>query len=191
MTISEEKLLPCPFCGSSNIDAAGWATSSGNHGPACDDCGASAGSATETIEQNIAAWNRRSPSPELMAAREALKPDSDGWTYSINYGPDGQQDWANLTTPEGRHVSNIRAHDAIRICAALNAADTLPKAIDAAEQAYIGAFWMLGKGRVSAVEKLYGFQMLFGTEEIIASGEGDTPQDAIRAALELRDKTRG
>lgn len=45
-----EKLLPCPFCGSKNIDAKGWA-STDRSGPACDDCGGSA----DTVEL----WNSR------------------------------------------------------------------------------------------------------------------------------------
>ncbi|MHC9085388.1 Lar family restriction alleviation protein [Luteimonas sp. RIT-PG2_3] len=52
------ELKPCPFCGSTSIDEKGWA-SSNSAGPACDDCGASAGNATGTLEGNIAAWNRR------------------------------------------------------------------------------------------------------------------------------------
>lgn len=53
-------LLPCPFCGSREVDPAGWAshnpeTGENREGPACDDCGASAESA--------AAWNTRTPQP--------------------------------------------------------------------------------------------------------------------------------
>lgn len=51
-------LKPCPFCGSENIEAAGW-LSEASSGPACDDCGGSAGSVSATPEQNIARWNRR------------------------------------------------------------------------------------------------------------------------------------
>lgn len=43
-------LRACPFCGSENIDAEGWA-STDRAGPACDDCGASA----DTVE----IWNSR------------------------------------------------------------------------------------------------------------------------------------
>jgi hypothetical protein len=99
------------------------------------------------------------------------------WSYSINYGPDGQEDWAYLIDPEGRCISNIRTHDAIAISKGMN----LAHAIAFAEAKHPGAFWMLGKGRVSAAEKLYGFQVLFGTDEIIAVGEGDTAADAIFA----------
>jgi len=54
-----EPLLPCPFCGSANVDPKGWA-SQNSSGPACDDCGASAGSTlADTPEANIAAWQRR------------------------------------------------------------------------------------------------------------------------------------
>jgi len=44
-----------------------------------------------------------------------------GWSYQINHGPDGQEDWANLTTPTGQHVANIRTHHAIAIVQGLNA----------------------------------------------------------------------
>ncbi len=45
------ELLPCPFCGSKEIDPEGWGSGDGRHGPACDGCMASAMS----VEQ----WNTR------------------------------------------------------------------------------------------------------------------------------------
>lgn len=57
----QDELNPCPFCGSRNIDAEGWRNSEGVTGPACDDCGASAGSVSQDSTANIAAWNTRSP----------------------------------------------------------------------------------------------------------------------------------
>lgn len=53
-----EVLKSCPFCGSDKVEADGWA-STDTHGPACEDCGGSCGSALDTPEQNIAAWNLR------------------------------------------------------------------------------------------------------------------------------------
>ena len=50
----------------------------------------------------------------------------DGWRYSINYGPDGQEDWANLIAPDGRHVANIRTHHAIAIVAGMNSPSPAP-----------------------------------------------------------------
>jgi hypothetical protein len=54
-------LLPCPFCGSTSIDPAGWA-SLDDHGPACDDCSGSA--------QTVALWNGRplAQAPRLSRA---------------------------------------------------------------------------------------------------------------------------
>ena len=52
-------LLPCPFCGSADIDAHGWASEHAT-GPACDDCGASAGGVSAAHADNVAAWNQRS-----------------------------------------------------------------------------------------------------------------------------------
>lgn len=45
------ELLPCPFCGSKNIDPEGWMDGERNIGPVCDDCGASA--------ERVEAWNSR------------------------------------------------------------------------------------------------------------------------------------
>lgn len=50
-----------------------------------------------------------------------------GWSYQINHGPDGQEEWANLTTPNGEHVANIRTHHAIAIVRGLNASLTPSK----------------------------------------------------------------
>lgn len=63
MTHSDEvsELLPCPFCGSADVDPTGWASTE-SAGPACNGCGASAGGVKFTVEQNAAAWNRRSAS---------------------------------------------------------------------------------------------------------------------------------
>lgn len=59
---TQEELLACPFCGSSNIDPTGWSTlpeyaktPEERSGPACDDCGATATS--------IQHWNTRTASP--------------------------------------------------------------------------------------------------------------------------------
>ena len=56
----ETTLKPCPFCGSTKIEADGWG-SKHTSGPACEDCGGSAGDTSHTPEENIAAWNRRTP----------------------------------------------------------------------------------------------------------------------------------
>lgn len=66
-----ENVLPCPFCGSANVDPDGWA-SQHTSGPACDDCGASAGGAMQSREENVAAWNTRPESTE-RTAREAAE----------------------------------------------------------------------------------------------------------------------
>ncbi|MDQ2878540.1 MAG: hypothetical protein M3R41_05650 [Pseudomonadota bacterium] len=70
-----EGLLPCPFCGSMSIDAEGWASLE-SCGPACDDCGASAGSIEGA--DNIAAWNTRASDARIghLEARVAAVSES-------------------------------------------------------------------------------------------------------------------
>lgn len=67
---AEPDLLPCPFCGSENIDPKGWA-STNSAGPACDDCGASAGGVSGTLQDNIARWNTRANVSHATAAKNA------------------------------------------------------------------------------------------------------------------------
>jgi len=39
-----------------------------------------------------------------------------GWRYSINYGPDGEQNFANVYAADGQFVGNLRTHHAVAIC---------------------------------------------------------------------------
>lgn len=55
------------------------------------------------------------------APQPALAVKGGGWTYSINYGPEGEENWANLIAPDGSHVANIRTHHAKAIVAGLSA----------------------------------------------------------------------
>lgn len=50
MNITTIDLLPCPFCGSQDIDNEGWASLE-DSGPACNECGATA--------PNSSLWNTR------------------------------------------------------------------------------------------------------------------------------------
>jgi hypothetical protein len=63
----------------------------------------------------------------------------------------------------------------------------LTYSIDAAlalvERLLPGIFWVIGQGKTNSVEKLFGCQLLFGTEEIIGSGESDHAPLAILLAL--------
>jgi hypothetical protein len=56
--MGKPELLPCPFCNGTSIDPKGWLRGDGVSGPACDDCGGSAGS--------VAEWNAR-PREALIA----------------------------------------------------------------------------------------------------------------------------
>lgn len=60
-----EALKACPHCGSADIDPEGWA-STDSKGPACNDCGASAGCISQSLADNIGAWNTRTPPPVAM-----------------------------------------------------------------------------------------------------------------------------
>lgn len=67
-------LLPCPFCGSSNVDPEGWMSSDKRTGPACDECAGS----TESIER----WNTRvpaqlAPDSHIQKYRDLLQACSD------------------------------------------------------------------------------------------------------------------
>ena len=61
--MQQPELKSCPFCGSANIDASGWSSKTAS-GPACDDCGAAAGSTHDSHDDNITAWNTRAPIAE-------------------------------------------------------------------------------------------------------------------------------
>lgn len=57
-------LLPCPFCGGTDIDPAEWSGNDGKSGPGCGTCGALADSAE--------LWNRRA-APNIEYDREKLR----------------------------------------------------------------------------------------------------------------------
>ncbi len=94
-----QTLKGCPFCGGQNIDAKGWSTSTDVHGPACDDCGASAGMVSQTHAENIEAWNRRA-SPE---------PATVGKDY-------GKLEVMEATPNDGHKTIYLRGQDGTWIC---------------------------------------------------------------------------
>lgn len=49
-----------------------------------------------------------------------LEPGAGGWNYRINYGPDGEENWANLIAPDGKVVANIRTNYARAIVDGMN-----------------------------------------------------------------------
>ena len=123
------ELLGCPFCGKANTPAVfefdgepyvpGYeirCDASGFDGDPGRGCGATSGWG-ETVAEATETWNRRASLPEAPAVPVG------GWSYSINYGPDGEENYANLTTPTGEHVANIRTHHAMAIVRGLNAVD--------------------------------------------------------------------
>jgi len=70
------KLLPCPFCGSANIDPEGW-VSTERKGPACDDCAGCA----DTVEL----WNSR-PLSQAGAGGVVVK-QLDWVEQGLNHSP--------------------------------------------------------------------------------------------------------
>lgn len=64
------ELKACPFCGSKNIDPRGWLGEGDVTGPACYDCGGSAGESAKTAQENVVLWNTR---PLEEALREELR----------------------------------------------------------------------------------------------------------------------
>ncbi len=59
------KLLPCPFCGSHDVDEELWVSTYEESGPGCDNCGATA----RTVES----WNtRHTPEGWLMLHAAAV-----------------------------------------------------------------------------------------------------------------------
>lgn len=54
-------------------------------------------------------------------AREAVAQ----WRYSINYGPDGEANYANVHAADGQFVGNLRTHHAIAICNAFAVCEKL------------------------------------------------------------------
>jgi len=73
MPVGVSELLPCPFCGSTDIDPEGWATTGGIAGPACNGCQASVGTALNGTAENIAAWNRRARYSHLPPALSTIE----------------------------------------------------------------------------------------------------------------------
>ncbi len=46
-----------------------------------------------------------------------------------------------------------------------------------------GCFWHVAKGRLTASEPLFGCQLLFGADEVLAEGEGPTAPIAVLLAV--------
>jgi len=66
------------------------------------------------------------PTPETTPTRDEAVPT--GWRYSINYGPDGEENFANVYAADGQFVGNLRTHHAIAICNAFAVCEKLASA---------------------------------------------------------------
>ncbi|WP_038367777.1 hypothetical protein [Bosea sp. UNC402CLCol] len=63
----------------------------------------------------------------IIAARDAVlsaiaASPEEGWHYSINFGPDGEANYANVYAPNDAFVGNLKTHHAAMIVAGMNAA---------------------------------------------------------------------
>jgi len=91
-------------------------------------------------------------------------------------GPDGAIDdllyWTLKQHPAKGPFARIPAYTA-----------SIDAAVALVERLLPGIFWVIGQGKTNSVEKLFGCQLLFGTEEIIGSGESDHAPLAILLAL--------
>lgn len=67
--MSSEALKPCPFCGGS----ASLHTQQGARWIRCQTCGAETADAVQNEGVAAFAWNRRTPSPSVLALVEACK----------------------------------------------------------------------------------------------------------------------
>lgn len=76
-------LLPCPFCGSADVDPAGWASTE-RSGPACNNCSGSADS-VELWNSRPVLWTTLPPLGDSRVervarlAQMALPLCNDGW----------------------------------------------------------------------------------------------------------------
>lgn len=61
--------------------------------------------------------------------------DAPNWKYSINYGPNDEQDWAYLITPRDENVGNLRIHHAMTIATGMNERNAFFAALQAQAKA--------------------------------------------------------
>lgn len=70
----------------------------------------------------------------------------------------------------------------------------LQQAVNITEKTLPGAWYLIGKGKTRADEPLYGAQIMFGSDEVLGSGEHDTnPAIALLIALfaALAERAKG
>lgn len=100
----------------------------------------------------------------IIAARDAAlsaiaASPEEGWHYSINFGPDGEANFANVYAPNDAFVGNLKTHHAATIVAGMNAAASATRQRDEALAA-LKASEERGAGLRKALEPFareYGF----------------------------------
>lgn len=59
----------------------------------------------------------------MSADAYVMPPAEGGWKYGINYGPDGEANYANVYDAAGALVGNLKTHHAIKVVDAVNRHD--------------------------------------------------------------------
>lgn len=79
-------------------------------------------------------------------------------------------------------------HDEIALKMAAETFGLLPRwridAVAAVDAAYPDAHWLLAKGRESDAQPLHGFRIVFGPDDIVVDGAGESISEAVTSALE-------
>lgn len=135
----EPDLLPCPFCGSPNVDPRGWAGNDGSHGPACDDCCGSA--------QTVELWNSRPLVPLPDDVTEVAYCEADA--FSDWFGCDSEKR-ARLTQAFEQAILAERVRHEAKLSACKAAVDGYNAALDRREHGGMAASQC-----VQAVEKIF------------------------------------
>ena len=135
----EPSLLPCPFCGSPEVDPRGWTGNDGSHGPACDVCCGSA--------QTVDLWNSRPLVPLPEDVGEAAYCEADA--FSDWFGCDSEKR-ARLTQAFEHAILAERIRHETQLSACKAAVDAYNTALQRREHGGMAASQC-----VEAVERVF------------------------------------
>ena len=96
MTAADRELLPCPFCGGTDIDASYSLAGNGDINAGCMTCGASGPDAkTQEPGESAKAWNRRSSPPDGVTVPVSVLKK---WREDLGaywFSSDGEEEYNN------------------------------------------------------------------------------------------------